>query len=188
MSKFGWLFFISAVYAVLRYVVFGSDPLINLPAYLINKAIALTAAFCYCLAAWNHRQADEERRRFWGGLCGGSAFMHILLSLSILSKSYYPKFFGLERLNLVGESMILFGALTACCFFAFSGAAPFKEHLKELRVFGGAFLGIHLIAAGWGGWLTPQKWNGGLPPISLISFVLVVAGVVLYLQENRYDS
>ena len=32
----------------------------------------------------------------------------------------------------------------------------------------------HMVALGLKGWLAPQGWHGGLPPISMIAFVAVV--------------
>ncbi|GBF18741.1 hypothetical protein C21_00906 [Arenibacter sp. NBRC 103722] len=37
-------------------------------------------------------------------------------------------------------------------------------------------LGIHLVFMGYSTWTSPSKWQGGLPPISLDSFIVVLFG------------
>ena len=41
------------------------------------------------------------------------------------------------------------------------------------------FIIIHLFFMGYSGWVTPEKWHGGMPPISLIAFVFSSFGLLL---------
>jgi hypothetical protein len=47
--------------------------------------------------------------------------------------------------------------------------------------------GAHLFFMGYQGWMTPGKWYGGLPPISLVSFAFFTAGYIINLF-GREDS
>ena len=42
---------------------------------------------------------------------------------------------------------------------------------------------VHLVVLGWKGWLAPEGWHGGLPPISLIA--AVAALVPLLVKRKR---
>ena len=39
----------------------------------------------------------------------------------------------------------------------------------------------HLFFMGYEGWIRPAGWHGGLPPVSLVAFVLFGAGYVVNL-------
>jgi hypothetical protein len=43
------------------------------------------------------------------------------------------------------------------------------------------FVAAHLVGMGILGWVNVGGWHGGLPPISLISFLFSIAGLVLFL-------
>lgn len=40
-------------------------------------------------------------------------------------------------------------------------------------------LGIHLVFMGYSTWTSPSKWQGGLYPISLVSFIVVLFGFAI---------
>jgi len=42
---------------------------------------------------------------------------------------------------------------------------------------------VHLVAMGFKGWLTPQEWQGGIPPVSLVA--VVAAMVPLLVKRKR---
>ncbi len=43
---------------------------------------------------------------------------------------------------------------------------------------------VHLVVLGIRGWLAPQGWNGGIPPVSLVA---VVAALVPLLVKRRLE-
>jgi hypothetical protein len=45
-----------------------------------------------------------------------------------------------------------------------------------------ALVACHLFIMGYDGWLQVQKWNGGLPPITLLSFLLVVSSLAVFMR------
>ena len=49
---------------------------------------------------------------------------------------------------------------------------------------------VHLVALGLKGWLAPQGWPGGIPPISLVAVIgaLVPLFVKRKLEHDKADS
>jgi hypothetical protein len=46
--------------------------------------------------------------------------------------------------------------------------------------------GVHVLFMGYSGWLSPAGWHGGLPPISLVAFVVFV--LVKFLRPGAARS
>jgi hypothetical protein len=44
---------------------------------------------------------------------------------------------------------------------------------------------MHLFFMGYKGWLDPSGWAGGMPPISLISFVIFLIGYIINLMGRK---
>src|SRR5512138_1000505 len=77
-------------YAVLRYVVLGTTPAAQIPLYVTNKAVAVTALVLLGLAITG-TSAGVRRAR---GLCGGAlAILHVLLTLPLLTPAYFRGLF-----------------------------------------------------------------------------------------------
>lgn len=185
-------------YAVVRYNVFKGVEWTHLPLYITNKAFALSAvvliALSYCVGkAVPVRQEPKESRIALVkhlGLIGFSlASMHGILSLTLLSPAYYEKFFlDSGRLTLLGELSLLFGVLSLWCLtIPAITSLPFmddhlgRERWLRMQRMGYAALALnggHLLAMGAGGWIDVGSWPGGLPPITLLGFI-VSAGALL---------
>jgi len=142
-------------YAILRYHIVGSVPWKDFPFYILNKGISL------------------------------SAFV-------LFTPAVYGNFFEADNtLTLFGGLSMLEGVLAFVVLWAYN--MTFQTHLREDKAFVefitsrrfllfalllGAF---HLIFMGYQGWLDPDGWHGGLPPISLVAFVIFAAGYVINL-------
>jgi DMSO/TMAO reductase YedYZ heme-binding membrane subunit len=123
------------------------------------------------------------------------AGVHALFSLALLSPAYYGKYFDDGgRLNLQGEI-----AMSAGVIALFLLLGPAVTTLPGMpRAIGGwrwkrnqrlgyaalAFVVVHLVALGVKGWLAPQGWHGGIPPISLVA---VVAALVPLLVKRKLE-
>lgn len=117
-------------------------------------------------------------------------FVHILLSLGILSKAYFANFFEGDKMNLTGEVVLLTGVLAVYCFWRMH-ATELKPALRRtLTILVCALVAGHLFAMGYDGWLQVKRWNGGLPPITLLSFFLVIPSLIvsLWTREERLLS
>lgn len=178
----------TTLYTIIRYVVCGPVSLIHVPVYLLNKSVSMASVVLFFLSALQYRKGRLEDAKFLGMASFHCAGVHILLSLSILSAAYYPKFFGADKMNLSGEAMLLFGILAAYCYLFVCKIRKGFFSEKAFRFLVGLFLSGHLVAMGWSGWLTPAKWHGGLPPISLVSFAFVAASVILFTCSGRRND
>lgn len=172
----------TAAYAVMRYVVFGDVSPIHVPAYIVNKSVSMTAAVGLFMAAAGLARSRQDTVRFWSRASLHLVLIHVLLSLALFSRGYYPKFFAGDRMNLTGEAVLLFGGLAAYCFWRLGTFDLQQTARRTLAVLSRVLVACHLLVMGFGGWLQVQKWHGGLPPITLLSFLLVAYSLVAVLR------
>ena len=169
-------------YAWLRYVVLGGVSPVHTPTFLTNKVISAASVVFLLRAAFGHMRGDQEQTRRWGMMALNSAGLHVLLSLSILSKAYYPGLFSGERMNLTGELAIGAGALAACLFWLIGRSQKVELKKEVLQALSSLVVGGHLLALGSAGWLQVSSWPGGMPPISLLSFLFAATATILFLR------
>jgi hypothetical protein len=171
-------------YALTRYVLLGPVPPDHIPAFVLNKAIAMASAIYLCRAAGSHYSGRDEDRQNWGRMAVHCGFLHGLITLAILSGSTYPALFAENRLSFRGETVILFGVLAAYGFWQISRYRSVVSSKRLLQVAASLVVSGHLFALGASGWAVPSDWNGGMPPISLISFVAAAAASLLFLAKG----
>lgn len=180
------IFGVSLAYAVIRYNLFGNVSLEQLPSYILNKALAFSAAATLAVSAAGYARRNQLMLQSWAKVSLGFAMAHILLSVGLWSRDYFPKLFGPHRMNLAGELTLLFGVLAAWLygFLGFFSRKPFFAG----RWLAALMLGLHAMALGFPGWLKPGEWPGGLPPISLLCFLLALAAAILFVQRRKDAS
>ncbi|WP_041448535.1 hypothetical protein [Anaeromyxobacter sp. Fw109-5] len=176
-------------YAFVRYVVFHGEPLASVPLYVTNKAVALGAALLIAAAA-ARPHAGWARGARSAGLCG--AALHALASAVLLDPAYLPKLHGPGgRLSGWAELAILGGAGALVAFGALKLARPPGAPPRVARRVAHvalAIVGVHCAALGARGWMTPAAWPGGLPPITLLGFLAVLAGLAAAAAEARRSA
>ena len=192
---------ISILYAVLRYNIVGTVLWKDLPILVMNKGIALSAlvllTFNFSLSPLKnigvHISDKWLNSRKSMGITGFVfAFIHLFMSVSILNPKYYSIFFMDDgTLSLRGGISLFGGILSFVLLWVYNiGFKPFLKHEKKIKemissrrffVYGMLFTGIHLFFMGYTGWITISKWQGGLPPISLISFMIFAFGYLINL-------
>ncbi len=180
------LFMLSLAYAVVRYQVFGGVAPGQFPVYVVNKAVSVTAVLALLCAGLAYRRKDPERCRQWGRASIHLAGLHVLLSFTILSPAYFKKFYGEDlRFHWKGETMLLSGVLAAYVYWLIfrGGREAGTEERNPLICAAGALICIHLISMGLPGWLHPGAWYGGMPPISLLGFLVTVAAIIAYSRK-----
>jgi DMSO/TMAO reductase YedYZ heme-binding membrane subunit len=192
----------SIAYAVIRYHLAGDVAWRHFPLFILNKATSLAAvifvASSYLIGKiirWHDH--DKALRLVVTKFCGLMGFflaaVHAFCSLCLLSPAYYGKYFDeVGRLNLQGEIAMSVGILAL--FFLLSPAVTTLPMMP--KAIGGqrwkrsqragylalALVVVHLVALGIKGWLAPQGWHGGIPPVSLVA---VVAALVPLLVRRR---
>ncbi len=207
-EKATWLFGIWGVcllYAIVRYNVFKGVEWIHLPLYIVNKSFAFGGlsfiAASYLSGKWIKVYAgDEKRRRSLAKFLGLSGLyfigMHVFASLAMLSPIYYEKFF-LEtgKLNLIGELTVLFG-IVGVGFLMFPAVTTLPlmyEALGGVRWQRAQRMGYwtlliaagHTLVMGYGGWFDTSTWPGGLPPITLLGFLVAASALTAKLLSRR---
>ena len=196
------ILFVSLVYAVFRYHerFWGSHNLDQVPLFIVNKAVSVAAIGMIGLAVAARTLARgwpggfggvaRDRRRI--GMTGfGLAGLHTLLSLAILTPNYFGKLYKEGgQMHLMGELSILAGAVAVVLLvwqsrLPAAHAGDDRRVLRRLGLWVLLLTGVHVAALGWRGWLEPGAWPGGLPPITLLSCVIAMAGLVLGLWPSR---
>ncbi len=172
-------------YATLRYVVLGPVAWQQLPLYVANKSFAL-AGLVLLVAAQCYR-APAVRRRLG---CWGAALVtaHLAASVVLLQPGYFPGWFtpqgqftpaaGLALLSGVLAAV----ALAALWLVSLLGREGSGSSGGSLLLGGGSLVlglsALHLVSMGASGWLTPSRWHGSLPPITLLGFLLVLGALL----------
>lgn len=191
-----WLlstFALSLGYAVLRYNVLGGVAWAQLPLFVVNKAIsvsavALIASSYFVARASRGSETEREHRqpliRFLGVSGFALAFLHSIMSLALLSPHYFASFFGDGRMNLKGEASVLFGVLALfwLCFPALGSLLQMQTGSKVQRrnpAWDASTLAlfcvlVHIFVIGSRGWVAPSAWPGSMPPLTMIAFVVAL--------------
>ena len=99
-------------------------------------------------------------------------------------------------MNLTGETTMLMGVLSLYCFsIPAITTIPFMQEAvgikkwqrrQSMGYFGLLTSLIHTAVMGFAGWFSVTKWPGYLPPISLISAIIVL--IPLYLKLTTKNS
>jgi len=201
-----WFFVIfgfSLAYAVVRYHLAGDVLWRHFPLFILNKATSLAAViFVACsyligkIIRWHDH--DKALRLVVIKFCGLMGFflagVHALFSVCLLSPAYYGKFFDdAGRLTLQAEIAMSVGVVAL--FFLLSPAVTTLPMMP--KAIGGVrwkrsqhagytallLVVVHLVAMGYKGWLAPQGWQWGIPPVSLVA--VVAAMVPLLVKRKR---
>ena len=190
---------VSLAYAIVRYYFAGDVLWRHFPLFILNKATSLAAvifvACSYLIGKIIHWHDDDRALRLvvikFCGLMGFFlAAVHAFFSLALLSPAYYGKYFDDGgRFNLQGELGLAVGVVAL--FFLLSPAVTTLPMMA--KALGGwrwkrsqrtgylalVLVVVHLVVFGWKGWLAPQGWHGGLPPISLVAVVVALVPLLV---------
>lgn len=186
-------------YAIIRYNVIKGVAWEELPLFISNKAISLSAitfiAISYALGSLSRFwpklfEPTLPLRKHFGLLGFGLAALHAIFSFLLFSPAYYPKFFQeTGKLTLVGELSMLFGVLA---FFVFSLVAYVSVpavakdmdpkrwgRVQHFGYTGCVLILFHVAIMGIEGWTKPEGWPGGLLPISLMAAIIIALMLLL---------
>ncbi len=196
---------VSIGYAIVRYNIAGEVPWKDVPIYVLNKGISLASFFllvlCFSIGPLKNLGAPISDKLVAAKKSLGLAglllvFVHFVLSVTILNPLYFEVFFEENgTLSLGGGLSLLGGAMGLVLLWIYN--LTFKDNLAKVSpiiktltskkiisiIF--LFVGVHLFFMGYSGWTTVHKWQAGLPPISLIAFVIFTIGFLLNLVGRR---
>jgi hypothetical protein len=166
---------VTLIYSVLRYNIFGNVPLTDIPSFIFNKSISFTLIAILPLVYFSCKNGHYENSKSYINALKAFTLMHVLLSVSLLSQNYYAKLFSDNKLTLNGNIAVFSGAL------AFVSVFYMKK--KDNYIFY-ILVSVHLFFLGYKGWLEPDKWNGMMPPITLICFLIVLVMIFIKLRNK----
>jgi hypothetical protein len=179
------------IYALLRYVIFGPFDAVDIPIFIVNKAVSWGAVTFFLFSIFatsknlNNAARDYRTFGFWSILC------HALLTMSILDDRHYAKLFEDGNFSLMGQLGVLSGVLVVVMFlyyhYYFSNANNFTIVTKRITKVKLILIMTlaHLFFLGGRGWLKPEEWYGSMPPITLISFIIVLIAL-FYTYEWKW--
>ena len=186
-------------YAILRYNIVRNVPVESIPLYVSNKAIALSTVVLIGLSFllgplarfWPKQFVPHLYLRKSLGLTGFAlAALHAMISLLLFSPAYYPRLFLANgKMNLIGESSMLFGILAFLIFAGISviSLPPIEKTMipaqwkfvKRLGYLAYILVLFHVVSMGWNGWFLASAWKYGLASISLISALVIILVLVM---------
>ncbi|MBN8819288.1 MAG: hypothetical protein J0I80_11305 [Sphingomonas sp.] len=178
-------------YATLRYNVLKGVPWSDWPAYTANKALAVGSLLLIAAAAFRLRQPARSGTPFlvWAGAL---ALTHSLLSFALLNPIYHPRLFDAGKLTgVAGLSLTLGALLIAGMELGARRAADWSSSLRLGSLTVIAFgTGVHAALPALSTWIEPANWPGGLPPLTLISFLIgaLTLGSWFYQAPSRAAS
>lgn len=179
------LFAAALGYATLRYNVFKGVPWTDWPAYTVNKALAVASVLM--VAATVVRLCTRGKRTsVLMAAAGVLALVHSLLSFAMLNPGYYPRLFEAGKLTFSGGlSLTLGAAVMAVMELGARGSGNWPQALRHRALavvaLGG---GVHAALPAVATWLEPSTWPGGLPPLTLISFLAGSLGLLAWRRRS----
>ena len=196
---------LSLAYAMLRYHIMGPVPWKDFPFFILNKGIALSA---FVLLTFNFTfgpaanlgmkvpSSFMNARKALGMTGFLMVLIHVLMSLMIFNPQVFSKFFLADgTLSLDAGLSMLGGILAFVVLWGYnlsfqtkmSEDTAFIQFITSRRFLLWAMLLslMHLFFMGYRGWINPVDWHGGLPPISLLGFVMFSVGYVINLMGRK---
>lgn len=189
-----FVFILSFVYAFVRYNIVRNVPYDQIPFFISNKVFALSSVIIIGLSFvlgplakfWPQTFVPKLYLRKSLGVFGfGTAAVHAVISSSIISPAYYPDFFDAAgKINLIGETTLLFGILAFSIFLivAVSSIPAIEEKMgmerwKSVQRFGYLAYFLVLLHVGvmdFKDWSDPEAYKYLLIPISLIASLFII--------------
>lgn len=197
--------FLSIAYAILRYNIAGNVPWKDVSLFILNKGLSLSSiallSFNFTLGPLKNLgikipEVWLNARKTIGVSGFLLALIHVVFSFALLNPGYYSAFFVEDHtLSAKGSLSLLGGILSFILLWIYN--ISFKTFLREDKrfikfitsrsflIYAMLFTGVHLFFMGYSGWFTPSKWQGSLPPISLISFSFFLTGYIINLFGRK---
>jgi len=192
-------------YAITRYHLVGPVPWKDFPMFILNKGISLSAlillACNFGFGPLNNLGVPVPEgwlnaRKSIGMTGFLLALIHALMSFMLFSPSVYGKFFVEDgTLTMLGGLSMLAGIIAFVILWGYN--MSFQTFLREDKAFiqfitsrkflivAMLFGALHIIFMGYEGWLKPEGWHGGLPPVSLVAIVIFAVSYIANLFGRK---
>ena len=192
LSITGGILLISFLYAWIRYVSYGpftsSDFL-----FVLNKGLAFSIVG-FMFVAFLPVPNSKLHRKIIGYSGFYVSLLHFIVSLILLPQKYYAHHYLPDgRLCLGFKIAIASGIITfATLVFIYTYfKLPRKKNInyKIFACLSGIFyiaVLSHVFFLGHHNWVRPNQWYGGMVPITLISFILLLIFIPLGIYYINY--
>ncbi len=167
--KMGLIILVAGLYAIVRYHVFGPVLWRDLPVFTFNKILIFSVLILWSFKG--HQFFKLVEKPLVLNLIKIFVALHILLSQIVLKPYYLKSFFADNGLSLSGNLSVWAGVMAATVFFC-GKLLKLSQSMRFLLLT--VLIALHLLFMGGASWVQPGTWYGGMPPITLVSFVLVV--------------
>jgi hypothetical protein len=181
------VFATALAYATARYNVFKGVRWSEWPTYTLNKGLGLASLALIVLTIFRLGGRRTTSVAPLMSVAAGLALAHILLSLALLNPAYYAKFFDGAKLTGLASVAIAFGVLSAVLMQRGQRHSHDWSAGRRYTVLAMIALcaSLHAAFPGFMGWFDPASWPGGLPPITLLSFLLGAIAIMLRLLRSQ---
>jgi len=185
------IFILTLIYSLLRYLVFGPNIPEDIPLYIMNKVCAFSSIFYLGASILSKKPSTKAN---FGKLSFTGVLVHMILSVIVLDSAYFPDFYNSNgSFDLYSAFALLFAALGFALFLLLE--IKFKSADKTwnssrilyfiliLSLAHVSFLGVY-------SWMDTEKWYGYLPPISMLSSLIlcyVLASFYVKRTHNRLE-
>lgn len=195
------------IYGVVRYHVFEDIPPKDFALFVFDKVISLCGfillAINFALGPAKNIGVDVpdswlDSRKEIGTIAFLAILVHVLLALLAFgSGAYYGKFFATDgSISAIGSWSMLCGVLAFVWLWLYNISFKTKQQGDEafltlLTSFGslriaGLLAAGHVAIMGYKGWMTPEAWPGGMPPITMLAIAAYLVCLFLNLK-NRFS-
>jgi DMSO/TMAO reductase YedYZ heme-binding membrane subunit len=181
-------------YAIVRYVIVGPVAPSQVPVFIVNKALAVTAIVLVALALAvgplvRMRVVDAgwmTARKAFGVHGFAIAALHTVLTIATLTPVRYIKLHDANGLLTLEGGLVVLGgvlaiallilpAITSASIIRKSMSADAWQRAQRLGLAALAIGFLHVAVLGWRSWLVPHTWPGGLPPLTSIAVAACMA-------------
>jgi len=184
IKKLLFVLVLSGIYATVRYVIYGGVYWTHIPVYILNKTIAVASVIALFISATGHVRENRDISREWGVLSLHMAVLHVLLSLIILTPNYFMYWFSPDgKLNLLGELTSSAGALATYFYFMLVFSKNGTKAMAIYKLLVVLAVGAHIFIMGYEGWAAYDKWHGGMPPITIWSFIFTLGAGYIFIRH-----
>lgn len=192
-------------YAVLRYHIMGPVPWKDFPFFIMNKGFALASFLMLTInfSLGPIHNVNSKVPQSWlnarkaVGMAGFLiALIHVLMSFLLFNPNVFGKFFEANGTMTLFAGLSMLGGVLAFVFlwgYNLSFQTKLAEDSKFIKIITSRkvliwalLLGlVHLFFMGFKGWMNPDGWHGGMPPISLVAFVFGTIGYIFNLIGRK---
>jgi hypothetical protein len=163
----------------------------DLPLFITNKALALT--FAVNLFFLTNLTFKNINRKVLGITTYFIAILHSIISVILLATPYFDSFYIDGKLCYCAAVMMLFGVAAVMTMVLIQKNFMYRHRFPEYwssfsfekaYILFLIFIALHIFVYFVNGWFDVNSWPGGLPPISMISFVFIVISTIQFFHKR----